>query len=597
MSRSLALRFALISSVLSLTLMVGLAAILHSAGRRQLLDHYAAGMSSQARLVAQQAGELLATVTETMEALAGNSVLATALVDSAGKETYLIPFLSGFRRVDGLPVGIVFTDFEAKTIATNGRAPPSEAERRWLLAAIAEGRPRATLLVEGGRPHLLAAEMLAYSRTATPEGALFYRLPLDALIHHSHATLIAPGVAAPQGRDGEMVVSAPLPASGRLGSLGLSMALRVPSEPTGVFPWLLPLDMGAALLAAGLLVAGSLVAAGYVTRGLRELEGVALNVMRQGLGGQRARMRGADEVDSLARAFNYMLDQLGAAAEARERRSAAEIAAQRGLATLAEQARLEAEEARRLAERANQAKSRFLAAASHDLRQPFQAMRLFHDLLRARLAGRPEEPITIKLGEAMAAGESLLTALPDISTLEAGVVRVEKGRVSLAPLLARLMREFEGQAQAAGLTLRLAGAPDAMCRSDPVLLERMLRNLLLNAVRYTRSGGVLAAIRPRGGAWSVEVWDTGIGIPADKIADIFEDFYQVENDERDRALGLGLGLSVVQRMSRMLGHRVSVSSRVGRGSVFRLLVEADQPTSVQGHAPDFHLTGGGKSPY
>ncbi|MBF0306495.1 MAG: HAMP domain-containing histidine kinase, partial [Alphaproteobacteria bacterium] len=266
-------------------------------------------------------------------------------------------------------------------------------------------------------------------------------------------------------------------------------------------------------------------------------------------------------------------------------------------ATLAEQARLEAEEARRLAERANQAKSRFLAAASHDLRQPFQAMRLFHDLLRARLAGRPEEPITIKLGEAMAAGESLLTALLDISTLEAGVVRVEKGRVSLAPLLARLMREFEGQAQAAGLTLRLAGAPDAMCRSDPVLLERMLRNLLLNAIRYTRSGGVLAGIRRRDGAWSVEVWDSGIGIPADKLADIFEDFYQVENDERDRALGLGLGLSVVWRMSRMLGHRVSVSSRVGRGSVFRLLVEADRPAPVLGHAPDFHLTGGGKSPY
>ncbi|MBF0334847.1 MAG: HAMP domain-containing protein, partial [Alphaproteobacteria bacterium] len=553
MSRGLALRFALISSVLSLTLMLGLAAILHAAGRRQLLDHYQAGVAAQARLVAHQAGGLLATVTETMKALAGNSVLATALVDSAGKETYLIPFLNGFQQVDGLPVGIVFTDFEAKTIATNGRGPLSETERQWLLAAIAEGRPLTNVRAEGGRPHLLAAEMLVYSRTATPEGALFYRLPLDSLVHHSQATLVAPGVAGPREREGEMVVSAPLPAGGRLEPLDLSIALRAPDAPPGVFPWLLPLDMGAALLAAGLLVAGSLVAAGYVTRGLRDLEQVAGAVMRQGLGGQRARVRGDDEVASLARAFNYMLDQLGAAADARERRSAAEIAAQRDLTALADQARLEAEEARRLAERANQAKSRFLAAASHDLRQPFQAMRLFHDLLRARLAGRPEETITVKLGEAMAAGESLLTALLDVSTLEAGVVRVEKGRVALAPLLARLMREFEGQAQAAGLALRLAGAPDAMCRSDPVLLERMLRNLLLNAIRYTRSGGVLAGIRRRDGAWSVEVWDTGIGIPADKLADIFEDFYQVENDERDRALGLGLGLSVVWRMSRMLG--------------------------------------------
>ncbi|MBF0306897.1 MAG: hybrid sensor histidine kinase/response regulator, partial [Alphaproteobacteria bacterium] len=231
MSRGLALRFALISSVLSLTLMLGLAAILHAAGRRQLLDHYQAGVAAQARLVAHQAGGLLATVTETMKALAGNSVLATALVDSAGKETYLIPFLNGFQQVDGLPVGIVFTDFEAKTIATNGRGPLSETERQWLLAAIAEGRPLTTLRAEGGRPHLLAAEMLVYSRTATPEGALFYRLPLDSLVHHSQATLVAPGVAGPRAGEGEMVVSAPLPAVGRLEPLGLSIALRAPDAP------------------------------------------------------------------------------------------------------------------------------------------------------------------------------------------------------------------------------------------------------------------------------------------------------------------------------------------------------------------------------
>lgn len=239
-------------------------------------------------------------------------------------------------------------------------------------------------------------------------------------------------------------------------------------------------------------------------------------------------------------------------------------------------------QARAEAERANQSKSRFLAAASHDLRQPFQAMRLFHHLLVSKLTDPYHLDVAAKLAEAMEAGESLLNSLLDISTLEAGNVQAKPTDVALADVIGRVVREIEPQAAEKGVVVRWV-APRATVHSDPVLLARMLRNLAANAVRYTDAGRILIGCRRKGASVRVEVWDTGQGIPPGKVDAIFEDFYQIGNPERDRTRGLGLGLSIVSRVGSLLEHPVAVCSEEGRGSVFSITV----PLAGRGQiAPD-----------
>ncbi|MCW2237778.1 sensor histidine kinase [Azospirillum canadense] len=228
-------------------------------------------------------------------------------------------------------------------------------------------------------------------------------------------------------------------------------------------------------------------------------------------------------------------------------------------------------EAHAEAESANQAKSRFLAAASHDLRQPFQAMSLFHHILSAKLTDPAQREVADKLGEALASGNTLLNTLLDTSALEAGNVKPRPVVFPFQDAAERLGREFREQAAGKGLTLRTVPT-SAIVRSDPVLLERMVRNLLVNALRYTNAGHILLGCRRRGGRLLIEVWDTGPGIPPDQQQRIFEDFYRCGTDQRDSARGLGLGLSIVRRTAHILGHQVEVRSRVGKGTVFSIAV-------------------------
>ncbi|HYH39012.1 MAG TPA: ATP-binding protein [Azospirillum sp.] len=221
------------------------------------------------------------------------------------------------------------------------------------------------------------------------------------------------------------------------------------------------------------------------------------------------------------------------------------------------------------AERANQAKTRFLAAASHDLRQPFQAMSLFHHILMARLHEPKQLEVAAKLGEALSAGNALLNALLDTSALEAGNVKPRIGEVVVGDIVERLSTEMADQAAGKGLGFRTVGCA-AIVRSDPVLLERMVRNLLVNALRYTQAGRILLGCRRRGAVLSIEVWDTGPGIPDDQLQRIFEDFYRCDANRNDNTGGLGLGLSIVRRTAQILNHRVTVRSRVGRGTVFAI---------------------------
>lgn len=241
---------------------------------------------------------------------------------------------------------------------------------------------------------------------------------------------------------------------------------------------------------------------------------------------------------------------------------------------------LASQEVRKTAERALAAKSRFLAAASHDLRQPFQAMRLFHGLL-AQQAEAPRMERTIDLlGNAITSGEQLLNSLLDVSRLDAGMVQPNLGVCDLKSLLASLVGEFRSRAEAKGLRLR-AQMPSFSVNTDPVLLARILRNFLDNAVTYTRRGGILVGARRRGVNVRIEVWDTGFGIPAEKASEIFEEFSQLENPERDRSRGMGLGLAIVRRLAGLLSAPVDVRSRLGLGSRFDVTVPRAETASPE----------------
>lgn len=257
-------------------------------------------------------------------------------------------------------------------------------------------------------------------------------------------------------------------------------------------------------------------------------------------------------------------------AEAGGRVRAVALAADATAAALAE-ARAETAQARADAERARTAKGKFLSAASHDLRQPFQAMHLFHHLLSGRLTDPASIELANKLEQAIIGGETLLRALLEVSALEAGLVTASPQTFPVDELLAKMLEEFGPEAEAKGLRFNVHPL-DAQVTSDPVLMERLLRPIMANALRYTLKGGILLAARRRGANLRIEVWDTGVGIDPSNHAVIFEDFHQLGNPGRDRKQGLGLGLAIVRRLAQVLGHPVTVRSKPGKGSVFAVEV-------------------------
>ena len=227
------------------------------------------------------------------------------------------------------------------------------------------------------------------------------------------------------------------------------------------------------------------------------------------------------------------------------------------------------EAAREQAEQASIAKSRFFAAASHDLRQPLHSLGLFASALDEHLTSPQARETARSIRESISALESLFDSLLDLSRLDAGVVTVQPRNVSVQALFDRLSREFHGEAVERELRLRFVPTR-AVVRTDPLLLERILTNLVANALRYTQHGGVAVGVRCRGGHAAIEVHDTGVGIPPDKQSLIFEEFYQVNNPGRDRRHGLGLGLAIVQRLAHMLDHPLRLTSAPGRGSRFSI---------------------------
>ncbi|MBE7422753.1 MAG: response regulator [Zoogloeaceae bacterium] len=232
--------------------------------------------------------------------------------------------------------------------------------------------------------------------------------------------------------------------------------------------------------------------------------------------------------------------------------------------------------ARARAEEANRAKSRFLAAASHDLRQPLHALGLFAVALRGEVSLPHTRDLVGKIGRCVDDLEKMFGELMDISRIDAGTVAAKICDFPLQGLFDRLRADF--QPLAGEKRLRLRFRPTRVwVRSDPLMFERILRNLLSNALRYTERGSVLVACRARGETLWIEVRDSGIGIPPAEQARIFEEFHQVGNPERDRSKGVGLGLSIVRRLAELLGEKVALRSAPGRGATFRFSARRAQP--------------------
>ena len=240
------------------------------------------------------------------------------------------------------------------------------------------------------------------------------------------------------------------------------------------------------------------------------------------------------------------------------------------------------------AEDATLAKSRFLAAASHDLRQPSHALGMFV----ARLGQLPMEPQMRQLVDNVEASvqamQDLLDGLLDLSRLDAGNVPVRMGPVDLNALLETVRSTLQTMAEAKGLRLHIR--PSTLwCHSDALLLQRMLFNLVINAIRYTERGTVLVTCRPRSGGVCIEVRDSGIGIAAEHHEDIFKEFYQLANRAGDRNFGLGLGLNIVQRSAALLGHPLDLRSQVGCGTRFSIRLERAEPSAALAHSPPDNL--------
>ena len=328
--------------------------------------------------------------------------------------------------------------------------------------------------------------------------------------------------------------------------------------------------IGLALGLACLLVAVALafVIGNSVIRPIQQLAN-AMVALGRGRRGVPLVTSGGGEIRTLQEGFNEMSARLHAFTQELETRvdvATRELVAQKDTA-----------------EQATSAKSRFIAAASHDLRQPLHAIGLFTATLERRAKGTDLEVVVRDLAQAVAVMDRLFDSLLDISRLDAGTLRPESKPFRLQHLFGQLAAEYFDAAQQKNLRLHIRPTT-AVVVCDELLLHRLLGNLVANAIRYTNEGVVMICARRRGAAVQLEVRDSGIGIARDKQDEIFLEFYQIGNVARDRSLGLGLGLAIVSRLARLLATEVKVRSALGRGSVFFLRVPSasddDVPTIV-----------------
>ncbi len=404
-------------------------------------------------------------------------------------------------------------------------------------------------LGNGGRAYVVDADgrLIAHSDLTM----VLSRMDFSQL-RHVRSALAGGSTARPEGEMATEDINGRriLAAYAEIAPLGWRVFVETPVEEA-----LAPLDAatrrtGLVLVAAFILA--SLAGLFLARRMVVPIRALVAGAARIGSGdlGQRISIRSGDEFETLGAQFNSMASQL-----------------QDSYATLERKV----DERTRELELANLAKSRFIAVASHDLRQPLHALGLFVGQLRGHVPSTEGRALVERIDGAIVNMNELFTALLDISKLDAGVLVPDLTEFPVDHLLRRMDATFAAAAHAKGLSLRVVSS-SAWVRSDVILLERILQNLVSNAVRFAARGGVVVGCRRRGSALRIDVCDSGPGIPKDQQRNVFGEFYQLAGPRQDRHRGLGLGLAIVDRLCRLLGHRIELASTPGKGSRFAILV-------------------------
>ncbi|WP_066331633.1 sensor histidine kinase [Azohydromonas lata] len=518
-------------------------------------------LSEQARRVADR----LDAVRERMQQAAASSLIATALVDSAGKELYLLPYLQQLGQVGGMPVTVLFADFEGHPIAASRGARFDTAQLRWLAEAVPRGQAAASLFGSSGQAELAFITLVRYARTAQAEGALLARMRLAELVPDGRYEL----VSAQAGAADAARPAVPIPAHAQFAPLGLQVRLKAgaqeaPPAHDGTLALVLAMLAVALLLAA---VAGRFFAR-RLTRDLDTLVECAGRMQSDRWADRSVRLPRArtSEIDALNQRINAMLDELEQA-----HRSQME----------AEQARA----AQALSEAASRQKSLFMTRVSHELRTPLNAILGFTDLLshRTELDARQRE----WLHYIASAGQHLLALvndLLDISRIESGALELQLGPVDVAEVLAAAARDLGTLAQRHEVAVQVDTLPPSTCvRADATRLRQVVQNLLSNAIKYNRPGGQ-ARLRVLAAGEDVDllVEDNGLGMDEAQLAQLFQPFNRLGR-ERSRVEGTGIGLALTRSLVEAMQGSLRVESRPGEGSRFtvRLPKCAAQPERAE----------------
>ena len=560
----LADRFALASSALAAVavLLVSLASWWLIAHQQTLADR--AILSREQRFHADNVGSTLRALSSRMSEIAGSTILATGLVDSAGKETYLSPYLNGIRQINGIPVQVLFADFEGKEIAANATARFNPVQMQWLRRHLPQGKALAEVLSGDVGPELVALEPLRYSRTRTPEGAVIYKIALRD-INLEPSLYLTWGDGAPGEPSATLIPAPPVFAPVKFRVSGQMTSARSGAA----HPQYLAIALIAAAVFCAVFLAGARLAR-LLTRDLSRLEAFSSKVTSAALIEQRAPEGGTLEVASVASSINKMLQRL------HDQHQALLVEGEK-LGSLAEALKT-----------ADRRKDEFLAMLAHELRNPLAPIATGAELLRRISGADARAARTIDVISRQASHMTkLIDDLLDVSRVTRGLVALELANLDARNVVSAAVDQLKPQIDARRhrLLVDMPAQPLPVV-GDEARLVQVMSNLLHNACKFTPDGGeIRVSAQLVGGEVVLQVCDNGSGIAPGFLPDVFGLFTQGSRQPDRSQGGLGLGLALVKHLVELHDGRVSATSDgLGRGATFTVTLPAAEPAI--GEAPD-----------
>jgi signal transduction histidine kinase/ActR/RegA family two-component response regulator len=548
---SLAHRFALAAAALAAAALVVTALSSWWLINEQQEQALTALAANERQFRAATVGADLNALASRMTEIAASTILATGLVDSIGRETYLGPFLDSIRQINGIPVQVMFTDFQGNEIASNSGAQFSADQLAWLRSNLEAGRAMARVFASPQGNELVAMAPLMYPRTSSPEGAVLYKVDLRH-IKAGPGMHLAWGAAAPSPQ-ATLTTLVPVPQvlkplHLRLQSQNSANASGVKLEVPYLHIWLISLTLFGAVVLAGMSLARLL------TRDLRRLEAFSRQLFGTGLRTERAPEGNSHEVASLARSINDMLDRL-------HEQHADLLREREKLTALTE-----------VLKAADRNKDNFLAMLGHELRNPLSPISAGAELLRRIPDTDPRVLRTCEMiGRQVGHMTKIINDLLDVSRVTRGMVTLENIELDLAEVVSCAVEQVRPLAEARQHQLTVSVPPGTtMVLADRARLIQVVSNLLANAANYTKPGGqIWVDVTTHLGEAVIKVQDNGAGIAPDLMPEIFDLFTQGKRASDRREGGLGLGLALVKHLVALHGGTVAAASPgLGQGATF-----------------------------